>query len=493
MLKKTLHFSAVLKVSAIIAALFVAGSTNLFARGRSQDSGQTGQTGQQQAATEKEVLPEGIVLPAKTIDLGGFELKIGSTSDGSYWFYDPPQNDLDVRINTARRKVMQDNNFTYKWVNCGTPEELLEAVALSIMAGNPLAHVYPMSMTQAVTLFKQDLLAPVSPNNVIQFNEVGPYWNHTAMDIFSRDGKIYAYSHSSGTGSRSAIYWNKRLFSEAGIDPELPYQLQRAETWTWDAFEELARKLNRDTNNDGIIDINAISYDAAILLDAVVFTNGAQFVDKAANGSYVSSLQRPEFTQAIQFYTRLINERLTVPRSALITDSAEYTKLFFEGKAAMLVGQMGISEYGFTMPDDWGMVVFPKGPNAKVYHSGLSAGSVIVIPKTYTSAEVDKILWADYCQEVTEWELTPREYMTVLYPRYRDPYAIDETYHYYMQANGAEKPRPGYLVYRNHTLIPGLDLTELIDGLYAPSLNLNQLISTVTTRWATTISEFNTR
>jgi hypothetical protein len=128
-----------------------------------------------------------------------------------------------------------------------------------------------------------------------------------------------------------------------------------------------------------------------------------------------------------------------------------------------------------------------------VYHSGLSAGSVIVIPKTYSPAEVDKILWADYCQEVTEWELTPREYMTVLYPRYRDPYAVDETYHYYMQANGAEQPRPGYLVYRNHTLIPGLDLSELVDRLTTSSQNINQHINTITARWASIISDFNSR
>lgn len=83
--------------------------------------------------------------------------------------------------------------------------------------------------------------------------------------------------------------------------------------------------------------------------------------------------------------------------------------------------------------------------------------------------------------------------MTVLYPRYRDPYAVDETYHYYMQVNGAEQPRPGYLVYRNHTLIPGLDINELVDGLVISSQNLSRHISTVTARWAAIISEFNTR
>jgi ABC-type glycerol-3-phosphate transport system substrate-binding protein len=468
--------------------LLIVSNVSLFAGGGRQASGTEAQrTG---SGTE-EALPEGIVLPSKTIDLGGFDLKIGSTWEGSYWFYDPPANDLEIRINTARRKVMADNNFTYGIVNCGTPEEFLEAVALSIMAGNPLAHVYDVNMNQAITLFKQNLLAPVSPNNVLQFNEVGPYWNNTAMEIFTRDGKSYAYSHSSGTGARSTVYWNKRLFSEAGIDPDLPYQLQRTEAWTWDAFLGLARRLNKDTNNDGITDIYAISYDGAIMLDAVVYGNGAQFVDKLPDGTFVSALQRSEFTQAIQFFVSLLNEQLTVPQATLVQDPASYTKAFFEGKAAMLVGQMGISEYGFEMPDDYGMVVFPKGPSTDVYHTGLSAGSVRVIPRTYSPAEVDKILWADYCQEVTEWELTPREYMTVLYPRYRDPYAIDETYHYYLQANGAEQPRPGYLMYRNHTLIPGLDLKELVDGLVLGTANLTQLVNSVSTRWSTLISEFN--
>lgn len=50
-------------------------SVNLSAGGRSQTSGQPEQQAVPQV--EEEILPEGIVLPAKTIDLGGFELKIG--------------------------------------------------------------------------------------------------------------------------------------------------------------------------------------------------------------------------------------------------------------------------------------------------------------------------------------------------------------------------------------------------------------------------------
>jgi ABC-type glycerol-3-phosphate transport system substrate-binding protein len=51
-----------------------------------------------------------------------------------------------------------------------------------------------------------------------------------------------------------ALFFNKRLFREAGLDPNLPYDMQKAGTWTWSAFIDVCKKLTRDTNNDGRMD-----------------------------------------------------------------------------------------------------------------------------------------------------------------------------------------------------------------------------------------------
>ena len=57
----------------------------------------------------------------------------------------------------------------------------------------------------------------------------------------------------------AGIYFNKRLLQEAGIDPESIYELQRNKEWTWDKFEELCQQVQKDTDNDGVIDQYAMT------------------------------------------------------------------------------------------------------------------------------------------------------------------------------------------------------------------------------------------
>ncbi len=57
-------------------------------------------------------------------------------------------------------------------------------------------------------------------------------------------GKQYGMPDYAGTG---VFYYNKLLFERVGVS--LPDN-----TWTWDTFEELGRKLARDTDGDGKID-----------------------------------------------------------------------------------------------------------------------------------------------------------------------------------------------------------------------------------------------
>lgn len=78
----------------------------------------------------------------------------------------------------------------------------------------------------------------------------------------------------------AGIYFNKRLLQEAGIDPESIYELQRNKEWTWDKFEELCQQVQKDTDNDGVIDQYAMTNFTSTLYSAAVISNGGQFVGK---------------------------------------------------------------------------------------------------------------------------------------------------------------------------------------------------------------------
>lgn len=73
-----------------------------------------------------------------------------------------------------------------------------------------------------------------------EFNEI------ILREQLTYEGKIYALPFSV---TSLALLYNKDLFSEAGIPP-----LSETEPITWDEFREIAVKLTRDTNQDGVID-----------------------------------------------------------------------------------------------------------------------------------------------------------------------------------------------------------------------------------------------
>jgi len=87
------------------------------------------------------------------------------------------------------------------------------------------------------------------------------------------------------------------------------------------------------------------------------------------------------------------------------------------------------------MADEWGIVVFPKGPSATAYTQpwGGDGYSVWVIPATYTAQEVDNIMYAlylwYYAEYLVEQELgrDTEDWKESYYAMFRDSKSVDET------------------------------------------------------------------
>ena len=48
---------------------------------------------------------------------------------------------------------------------------------------------------------------------------------------------------------------NKTVLKDAGIDPETIYDMQLNGEWTWDAWVDIMKEVQRDTDNDGQNDV----------------------------------------------------------------------------------------------------------------------------------------------------------------------------------------------------------------------------------------------
>jgi ABC-type glycerol-3-phosphate transport system substrate-binding protein len=412
---------------------------------------------------------------------------MGGVTIGNWWSdYDVntvvPQSDYDERLLEYRKALLKDNNIVIRQKNIASWNEMSQIAATSIMAGKPAAQVFVLQPDWALALYRQNLLADVGANNQVKLNSTSPVdWNKSVTETFTFNKKTYAFQAGYGDSLHApVVVWNKRLFREAGLDPELPYDLQKSGQWTWDRFLQLCKQLTRDINNDGIIDVYGMPRDLSTeILDAFVVSNGAMYVNRdSKTGKLVNVTSRPEFVEAVQFFLRLRDEKVMMERP----QGSEWNwhiPAFNDGKVAMRIDQHYIAHNDLqNMKDDWGLVVPPRGPRAKNYIL-FTDENVMVVPSTYNKDQINAIMWA------TQAWLTPidNNWKAPLYQLYRDRRAIDETWTYIRD--------PKLQQWRYHLHVPGLNRGGIAWEIWYHDGEAAQLIEAVSPQWNALIEDAN--
>jgi len=353
---------------------------------------------------------------------------------GNWWSdYDVntfrPRSDYEERQLDYRKRLTQQYNFKMSNKNVASWNEMAQIAATSIMAGRPAATVFVLQPDWALALYRQNLLYPVGTRRAVNFTATKPVeWNRSVNTAFTFNNRQFAFADGYGGSQHAAVvFFNKRLFREAGLDPNLLYDLQKAGTWTWDKFLEVSKQLTRDTNNDGRIDIYAMPGDLSTeILDALVSSNGAMYVDRdPRTGMLVNATNRPAFVEAVQFYMRLRDEGIMKPKPE--GDNIPWNwhiPEFNDGRVAMRIDQQYLATNDLrNMRDDWGMVLPPRGPRSRNYVVFNDENVMVVPARGFTDQQVDAILWA-----VQAW-VTPIDdnWRLAEYPNYKDRRAVDET------------------------------------------------------------------
>jgi multiple sugar transport system substrate-binding protein len=424
-------------------------------------------------------------------DVKGMEVIIGN------WWADydvttkKTENEREEKVLAQRKKLMEQYGITIREKAVSDWNGMQQAAVTTTMSGTPSAQVFMLQPNWAMAMRSRGLLAPLNDSKLVNIRNPQPIergylpveFQVPTIDSFTFDGKAYAFSIGVNLNNFQALFFNKRLFREAGVDPNLPYDMQKAGTWTWAAFLDLCKKLTRDTNNDGRMDTYAMCADPyAEMVEAVISSNGATYVDKdPKTGKFVNATNRPEFLEALQYLKSLEAQNVLKPRPDG-TNWDWYKSEFVDGKVAMRVDESYIGHSSNSeltkMKDDWGMVLFPKGPKSstvRVY----TRDNLMVIPATYKPAEVEKILWALalwYTPVDNNWKAEEYSY-------YRDPRAVDETLVL------ARDPKLAMIKY--HTYINGLERGDIAWNIYGNKGDLSQLVEKVSQDWNTKIAEAN--
>ncbi|ONI44074.1 hypothetical protein AN641_08375 [Candidatus Epulonipiscioides gigas] len=374
---------------------------------------------------KEEVKNEVVAEPVKeeeeeVRDLGGLVVTIASWGDRLE--PDEKKSAQEEALWEHRNAMMEKHNFKFEELALARWQDLIELMSTSTLSGEPAAEIFRIHATRVLSAVNSGLCYPL--NDVESIDPMdGTKWSVPLAEVMTVDGTMYGIGESSRP--KQMIFFNKRLFEEAGLEPDLLYDLQASGEWTWDKFMELSEILTQDKDNDGVNDTYAVIMNPASFAEAAVFANDGAYVRVDENGNYYSDLESPETVAALEWTAAYWQTDYD-----LVPEHWDGHKdLFYAGQAAMYMGDEWESTT-FTqelMADDWGLVCFPKGPNADGYQA-VYKDPGWVIPNTYTKEEVEDILFALdlWYGDVPGYD-GPDDWKAELYPLYRDERAINET------------------------------------------------------------------
>ena len=185
------------------------------------------------------------------------------------------------------------------------------------------------------------------------------------------DGKFYAFGYSE---SNVGIYYNKKMFKEAGIDESSLPTLKKP--WTWNEFKAVSKKL-KDHFKEAAIDFRLNSNDEMLpyAYMPLIWSNGGRVVNEdgtKAEGYFNSK----ESTQAVQFIQDLVKEGYTTV--------SPVEKGFETGQYPMVLsGSWTIADLQTNYKDiDFGILPYPVSNKTKKLVSPSGSWQLAVTTKS---------------------------------------------------------------------------------------------------------------
>ena len=269
-------------------------------------------------------------------------------------------------------------------------------------------------------------LAAWNDNDLIDFED--DLWNDATVSFMTKGGKVYGVS-TGNSEPRGCLYFNKRVLEEAGIDWNTIYDMQADGTWTWDAFETMLKQIQKDTDNDGIIDIWGMTGSNVDMYRLAVFGNGGSFFDYDDNGDLVITAGSDATLEGLSWSKDIWN---TYGYQQPADGSWDYYK------DAWKQGFCGFYMYqtygGFNdnsemadMADEWGCVAFPIGPKGTTYTNVVS-DNVTVIPNVYDAQTTANLAYIYSLWSATTPGYDDEDAWIGNKYNYTDERAVDETY-----------------------------------------------------------------
>ncbi len=432
---------------------------------------------------EEEVSPYTVLTDAdgNVYDLGGMEIIVRN-----WWSPEEPAepaNEYEEARQEWREWAQETYNFTIKeaaisdWGSA--PQDFVDYCTTG---GDDVNYVFTLRDDPAVTsAMANGLMYDLATLDCLDFSQ-DKFQNNKLHEQYAKGDSIYCM-YAGLSEARTGVYFNKRVLTDAGIDPESLYDMQADGTWTWDKFDELMGQCQRDTDNDGVDDVYGLTVNEGNMTTAAIFSNGGSYVGKDANG-YFYNLESPETTEALEWTVDMFTKYDQHDPEGAEWDY--YKEEFLNGSVAFMVDD----EYCGTpgnflqdMQDEVGFVMFPKGPHGKDYVNVWS-NNPACIPACYDADRAWKIAfaWNLFTDDPVGYE-NYNGFLSTAREGIFDSRAVDETI--------AMMSEPKYGTIAFHGLIPNLNLgPDFVWGI-GPNSVVSEAQEAIRDTWQSYIDEAN--
>ncbi|MBR4236779.1 MAG: hypothetical protein IKR85_12075 [Clostridia bacterium] len=273
--------------------------------------------------------------------------------------------------------------------------------------------------------------SPMNNNYFMPWDErilANEKWNEFVCSFMTKGGQVYGV-YPGATEPRQCLFFNKTVLENAGIEWETIYDMQADGTWTWEAFEEMLAKIQQDTNNDGVVDIWALTGNNSDFYLMGAFSNNGSFFELNENEELVVTANKDETVNGLNWAKRVWSE-YAFPQPA---DSQwnYFVEDFKAGERGFLMYQTygGFNDNAEISGTEfeWGCVAFPMGPSGDRYVT-INSDNVTVMPNVYDAETAYQIQFIyDLYTNVTPGYDDEDAWIGNKY-NYTDDRAVDETY-----------------------------------------------------------------
>ena len=238
------------------------------------------------------------------------------------------------------------------WAQCQD-----KATTLAV-AGTPVGMAYVGS--RALKEFAEnELIVPVP---MTEDEKKGYYPN--IVDTVTFEGTQWGVPIAFST---KALYWNKDLFKQAGLDPQVPPK-------TWAEEIAFAKQIKEKTGIAGY-GLPAKTFDNTMhQFMHWVYTNNGKVID----GDNIV-IDSPEVLAALQAYKDITPYSV---EGATAYEQNEIRAIFLDGKVGMIQSGSGAAARLKETKVNWGVAPLPLGPSAKGEGTLLITDSLVVFKDT---------------------------------------------------------------------------------------------------------------